>query len=226
MGVFGMWVDSRPYKEVWAISLLISMFGGWIYAAGPTLGVWAVVVGRAILGAMSAQSVAQQAFMSTNTSLADRTKYMSVNTLVSNSLTVMGPIFNLGIVYLPHFEFHLFGARFVFNNFTWVGYCLFLGQLAVLLFILKKFEEPERKARRKATPLAPCGSETVGKVVTVGGLFPWMRVWTDRWLFITGTWMVCECSNGRLPVTTLSSDADRCCRQSSSTSGTTTRCSP
>ena len=33
MGVFGMWVDSRPYKEVWAVSLLISMFGGWIYAA-------------------------------------------------------------------------------------------------------------------------------------------------------------------------------------------------
>ena len=58
MGVFGMWVDSRPYKEVWAISLLISMLGGWIYAAGPTLGVWAVVIGRAILGAMSAQSVA------------------------------------------------------------------------------------------------------------------------------------------------------------------------
>ena len=78
----------------------------------------------------------------------------------------------------------------MFNSYTWVGYFLFCGQLATFCFILRYFEEPERKVRRKAPPLAPCVSETVGKVVTLGGLFPWMRVWTDRWLFVTGSWMV------------------------------------
>ena len=118
MGLFGMWVDRRSYREVWVVSLLISMAAGFVYSAGPTVGVGAVIAGRSILGAMSAQSVAQQAFVSTNTSLADRTKYMSINTLVSNVLTTAGPVFNLLIVALPHFTIHIFGRAVVFNNFT------------------------------------------------------------------------------------------------------------
>ena len=73
---------------------------------------------QCILGAMSAQSVATQAFVSTNTSLADRTKYMSINSLVSNVLTAAGPVFNLLIVALPHFTVRVFGLDFVFNSFT------------------------------------------------------------------------------------------------------------
>ena len=118
MGLFGMWVDSRGYKEVWVVSLLISMIAGFVYSAGPTFGVGTVVAGRSILGAMSAQSVATQAFVSTNTSLADRTKYMSINSLVSNVLTAAGPVFNLLIVALPHFTVRVFGLDFVFNSFT------------------------------------------------------------------------------------------------------------
>lgn len=190
MGLFGMWVDARSYKEVWVVSLLVSMVAGFVYSSGPTFGVGVVVAGRSILGAMSAQSVAQQAFVSTNTSLADRTKYMSINSLVSNVLTAAGPVFNLVIVALPRFTVHIFGVDFVFNSYTWVGYFLFVGQVATLCFILRYFEEPERKERRKAPTLQPCGSTTVGNVVTLWGLFPWMRVWTDRWLRITGSWMI------------------------------------
>ena len=58
------------------------MAAGFIYSAAPTGGVGCIIADRALLGAMSAQSVATQAFVSTNTSLADRTRYMSVNTLV------------------------------------------------------------------------------------------------------------------------------------------------
>lgn len=118
MGLFGMWVDCRSYREVWVVSLLISMIAGFVYSAGPTFGVWAVVAGRSILGGMSAQSVATQAFVSTNTSLADRTKYMSINSFVSNVLTAAGPVFNLLIVALPHFTVHAFGMDVVFNSFT------------------------------------------------------------------------------------------------------------
>lgn len=118
MGLFGMWVDVRTYKEVWVVSLLISMVAGFVYSAGPAFGVGSVLAGRSILGAMSAQSVATQAFVSTNTSLADRTKYMSINSFVSNVLTAAGPVFNLLIVTLPHFTIRVFGIDAVFNSFT------------------------------------------------------------------------------------------------------------
>ena len=45
------------------------------------------------------------------------------------------------------------------NSFTWVGYFLLGGQLAVLVFILLAFDEPARLPRRKPTPLAPCGCD-------------------------------------------------------------------
>ena len=160
MGAFGIWVDHRRYREVWCVSLLVSMLAGFIYSAAPTYGVGCIIAGRSILGAMSAASVAQQAFVSTNTSLADRTKYMSINTLVSNILTTAGPVFNLLPVMLPEFDLHVFGKTWVFNSYTWVGCFLFHGQLATFCFILRYFKEPERKQRRKAAPLAPCGSET------------------------------------------------------------------
>ena len=194
MGVFGMWVDARTYKEVYVVSLLVAMSGGLIYAAAPTLGLWAIVAGRSIMGAMSACSVATQAFVSTNTSLADRTKYMSINTLVSNVLTLAGPVFNLFLVLLPEFDLRIGRYIWVFNSYTWVGYFLFCGQWAVLTFILCCFHEPPRKARRKPPPLTPCGSEVVGSVATVGGLFPWGRVWTDSWLHKTGCWMIFLCN--------------------------------
>ena len=77
---------------------------------------------------------------------------------------------------------------------TWVDYFLFCGQWAVLTFILCCFKEPPRKARRKPPPLTPCDSEVVGNVATVGGLFPWGRVWTDSWLHKTGSWMIFLCN--------------------------------
>ena len=87
-----------------------------IYASGPALGLWAVVAGRCILGAMSACSVATQSYVSTNTSVEDRTRYMSINTLVSNTLTAAGPLFNLLIVNLPRSQLALAGQTVVFNR--------------------------------------------------------------------------------------------------------------
>ena len=232
MGAFGMWVDTRTYKEVYVTSLLIAMFGGLIYAAAPTFGLWCLILGRGIMGAMSScecrmarcssvvptalihhgpqllrcatasithawlslphttGSVATQAFVATNTSLADRTKYMAINTFLGNVCTLAGPVFNLFIVLLPVFDVHIGSKTWVFNSYTWVGYFLFTGQWIVLTFILCCFNEPARKQRRQAAPLAPCGNETVGKVATIGGLFPYARIFLDSWLHKTGCWMV------------------------------------
>jgi len=185
MGMFGMWVDRRTYKEVYVVSLLISMFSGFLYASAPTVGLWALLVGRGLLGAMSAQTVATQAFISRNTSLRDRTRYMSINVLVSNTLTLGGPAFNFIIVALPEFEVELGQRRMVFNRYTWVGYFLLCGQLAVLAFIVCCFKEPHKGPFRRPHPMSCAAS-----VLTLGGLFPWMRVWIDPWLRKTGCWFI------------------------------------
>ena len=46
-------------------------------------------------------------FIARNTSLDDRTHYMGVYVLVSNTLTLAGPALNLFIVWLPRFEINL-----------------------------------------------------------------------------------------------------------------------
>ena len=116
------------------------MVASLLYAAAPTLGLWALLASRAALGATAAQTVATQAhpdwhvslrslgglwdrngmwvvvaawagrvhrFVVQNTSLADRTHYMGIFVLLSNTLTLAGPALNLFIVWLPHFELHL-----------------------------------------------------------------------------------------------------------------------
>ena len=196
MGLFGMWVDRRPYKEIYGVSLLISIFAALLYASGPAWpvgrGLWAVVIGRCVLGAMSAESVATQAFVSTNTRVADRTRYMAINTLTSKLLTIAGPVFNLVIVALPHLDLTLplNLGRLHFDNFTWVGYFLVCGQLLILAAILCVFEEPQRRPRKQPPPLEPCGSRQLGSCVTLGGLFPWARVWVDPWLRKTNSWVM------------------------------------
>lgn len=167
------------------MSLVTSMLAGLIYAAAPTVGLWAIAASRALLGMMSAQSVATQAFVSRNTSMADRTRYMSINTLVSNSLTLAGPAFNALILLLPEFTLELGSREWVFNSYTWVGYFLLTGQLIVLVFILFCFREPARQQYRKPPPLGK-----VGNVLTLCGLFPWTRVFLDPWLHKTGSWLI------------------------------------
>ena len=49
-----------------------------------------VIIGRCLLGATSAESVATQAFVATNTKPVDRRRFMSINTLVSQVLTIAG----------------------------------------------------------------------------------------------------------------------------------------
>ena len=79
MGAFGLWVDRRPYREVFLASLTCGMAAGVLYAAAPTVGRWAVLAGRLVLGSMSAVSVATQAFVANHTSQADRTKSVSAS---------------------------------------------------------------------------------------------------------------------------------------------------
>jgi len=190
MGIFGMWTDRRPYKEVFQLSLLISMSSGVLYASGPTLGLWAVVVARGVLGAMSCQSVATQSFVSMNTSKADRTKYMSINNVVSSSLSICGPAFNAIIVMLPSFELPFF----VFNSYTWVGWFLFSCQLVCMMFIHFCFTEPatRRPANSRKQEPVPC----INTCLTLGGFFPWGRLFVDQWLRVTGAW-VCFVLNFR-----------------------------
>lgn len=185
MGIFGMWTDMRPYKEVFVISLLISMSSGVLYASGPTLGMWVLPVARAVLGAMSCQSVATQAFVSQNTAPSERTKYMSINNVVTSSLNICGPAFNFILVALPNFEISIGISKVVFNSFTWVGWFLFLIQLLCMLFILFCFTEPAKRVERgRSTQI-----KGIGRCLTLGGLFPWGRIASDPWLYLTKAWV-------------------------------------
>mmetsp|Transcript_49164 Transcript_49164/g.115587 ORF Transcript_49164/g.115587 Transcript_49164/m.115587 type:complete len:472 (+) Transcript_49164:43-1458(+) len=185
MGFYGFWVDRRPYKEVFAVSLGASIFASLLYAAAPSLGLWAVLASRAALGATAAQGVATQAFTARNTSLADRTHYMGIFVLVANTLTLAGPALNLFIVWLPRFTLHLGPISLVFDNFTWVGYFLMLLQLPALLFVRRAFQEPLRRPPAPPPHLGP-----VGECLTLGGLLPYMRLFVDPWLHKTGAWFV------------------------------------
>ena len=137
-----------------------------------------------MLGGTSAMSVATQAFVSSQTQKKDRTKYMSINTAITNGLSVCGPVFNLLIVALPHAHITLLGdAKLVFDNYTGVGYFLVLAQGLVLAAFHFFFTEPERQLRRKPRPLGQ-----LGKCLTLNGLFPWPRLFLDPWLWVTNSW--------------------------------------
>ena len=124
MGVFGLWVDRRPFREVFAVSLAVGVLASAVYARAD-VGLPLVLAGRFILGATSAVSVAARAFVSSQTTAADRTKYMSINTAIANSLSICGPAFNLAIVALPRARVALGGATaLVFDHFTYVGHFL------------------------------------------------------------------------------------------------------
>ncbi|CAE7159217.1 mfsd8, partial [Symbiodinium pilosum] len=185
MGLYGCWVDRRSYKEVFTVSLGASVVASLLYAAAPTLGLWALLASRAALGATAAQTVATQAFVVQNTSLADRTHYMGIFVLLSNTLTLAGPALNLFIVWLPHFELHLGPMVLVFNNFTWVGYFLMLLQLISLLFVVAAFNEPARRPSPRPPSLG-----RVGDCLTLWGLFPYMRLFVDPWIRHTGAWFI------------------------------------
>ena len=184
MGVFGLWVDRRPFREVFAVSLAVGVLASAVYALAPTFGLPLVLAGRFILGATSAVSVATQAFVSSQTTAADRTKYMSINTAIANSLSICGPAFNLAIVALPRARVALGGATaLVFDHFTYVGHFLALAQAGVLAAFCASFVEPPRKPRR-----APRALGALGRCLTLGGLFPWPRVALDPWLRRTRAW--------------------------------------
>lgn len=187
MGAFGIWVNRRPFKEVLVVSLLCSMISGILYAWGPTFGLWSVVVGRGILGAMSSSTVATQTYVSKHTRPADRTKYMSINVLVTNTLTVAGPAFNLIIVMLPRFSIQVGSLTFYFDNFTWVGYFLCAFQILLVMVVVFVFVEPqEQNSTRAAAP----PSTWLIRAATLGDLFPWPRVFLDRWLHKTRAWIL------------------------------------
>lgn len=185
MGVFGMWTDRRNFKEVFVISLLVSMSSGMLYAAAPTVGLGAIPVARAVLGAMSCQTVATQAFVSQNTAPDVRTRYMSINNVVTSGLNICGPAFNLFIVMMPCFDIPLGNRKVVFNSYTWVGWFLFTCQLVCMVFILLCFKEPKVRKFRKADPL-----QGWRHYVTFGGFFPWGRLWVDPWLRETKAWVM------------------------------------
>lgn len=184
MGPFGIWVDNRPFREIFATSLVLSMVASVIYAMGPTVGIHALLVSRFLLGGTSAVSVATQAFVSEHTSKAERTKYTSINSAIITSLSVCGPVFNLVIVALPEAHYHL-GKQFPleFTDYTWVGYFLCACQGIVLIGFLHFFTEPTRVDRRKPKSLGQ-----VGRCLTLGGLFPWPRFFLDPWLYVTHSW--------------------------------------
>lgn len=186
MGVFGAWSDTRPFREVFTWSLGLGMLCCLLYALAPTLGLWSIWVSRALLGCTTSVSVSTQAYVASNTSVADRTRYMSINAILSGTLVMLGPAFNVFLVALPEGTVSIGSLKIVFNSYTQVGYFLFFAQLVVLMLVLLRFKEPtEQVAQRKPAPLGP-----VGSALTLWGLFPWPRVFLDPWIWKTGCWLI------------------------------------
>lgn len=191
MGIFGMWADKSHFKDVFSISLGIAMLSGILYALAPSFpepyGLYTLPIARGVLGAMSCQTVATQAFVSQHTAPADRLRYMTINNMVSNTLSILGPAFNLIIVNLPMGEFTLGGFKLVFNSYTWVGWFLLFCQTLCLIFIHWKFTEPtDRQWQRAGIPLEGC----VAQCVTARGYIPWGRLWVDPWLRLTHSYII------------------------------------
>ena len=129
-------------------------------------------------------SVATQAFVANHTSLADRTRYMSINTAINNSLSCCGPVFNVLIYALPQRteSLEFVGVRnrvYVFNHFTYVGYFVCVAQFLILVAVAVAFTEPPRAPRKvelawerdaPPRPSAPLGP--LGDAMTLWGLVP------------------------------------------------------
>jgi hypothetical protein len=183
MGIFAMWTQRRTYQEVWLVSLCIGMLSGILYSLAPSLGLWTIPVGRAVLGAMSCQTVTTQGYVATHTSPKERTAAMTINTQAQSALSIAGPAFNVFLLWLPRFSVWIAGQEIVFNNYTWVGWFLFICQGICLCSLVIFYKEPERAEAVAATEIGPCG-----KCVTLGGFFPWGRLFADKFIYESGAW--------------------------------------
>lgn len=140
--LFGLYIDSRPYKNAFCFAFALGSLGGICYALAP-LGegvVW-IALSRVLLGASSAVGVVSSGYIGSFVAKEEMTQYVSIKGGVRGVTSAMSPAFNILFVALPTYTLH--GVKLV-SSHTYCGYFIAAYNLVLLLLFCAVFQEPQR----------------------------------------------------------------------------------